>query len=230
MPLIDDLRGKYKGEEIHIIGTGPSAKFLPLQQMLKGKITIGLNLAFEVFDARYNLSIHPEIIARAPNLNWITKIKGNLKLPWQQYYLFQNNQDVHDFSLVESPESGKLYVGRGIHTAAVVLAAEMGAVRIYLYGIDCNYNKTLHHCVQQHTQFYGLSPVQVYAEYYENLVVLRERLYQKYKCYLIQTSAILGIGYDDAEFQHLMNLHNLSYPASSPVELKNYTRPQDKFL
>lgn len=232
MPDISELRGKYPGGEIHIIGTGPTITFLPVQEMLKDKITIGLNEAFTYGNWTYHISIHPEIVAKKPNLNWITKIKGSLQLPWQRYYLFCNQQDanVHNFDLVIHPQSGKLYVGRGIHTAAVVLAAEMGAKYIYLYGIDCNGIRTLQHSHPQSTQFYGLQPAQVYREYYENLVVLRDYLHRKYETHLITMTPCLGFDYQREDFDHLMKLHGLTYPENPPPEIKKYTRKVDKFL
>lgn len=231
MPLIDELRGIHKGEEIHIIGTGPSLKFLPVADMLKDKITIGLNRAYLFGNWKYNLSIHPEIVASRRGIRWITKKKGTFQLPWQQYYLFRNNQSVTDFGLVEQPQSGHLYVGRGIHTAAIVLAAEMLAKRIYLYGIDCNcISKLVHHANEQHTQFYGLPSSVIYREYYENAVRLREVVYNKYKCQIISVFPFLGLGYHKEDFDHLMKLHGYTYPDSPPKEIKNYTRPAEKFL
>lgn len=232
MPDISELRGKYPGGEVHIIGTGPTITFLPVREMLKDKITIGLNEAFTYGDWTYNLSIHPEIVAKKPNLNWITKIKGSIPLPWQQYYLFQNqaSADVHNFDLVNTPENGRLYVGRGIHTAAIVLAAEMGVKYIYLLGVDCNSIETLHHSHQQQPQFYGLQPSEVYREYYENLVVLRTHLHKKYNVTLIALTPLLALDYQREDFDHLMKLHGLTYPENPPEEIKKYTRKVDKFL
>lgn len=201
--------------------------------MLQGKVTIGLNQAYKYGKFTYHLSVHPEVIRPFQNARWITKGKklnhSGRDLPRNYYYLFESNSDVHDFSLVETPEAAKLYLGRGIHTTAVHLAALMGAKVIYLYGVDCTSFKTLHHGHQQHVQFYGLNPKDTYREYYENLVILRKLLWNKYRCHIVSVTPFAGIGYHDEDIDRLMEMMGREYPTEPPEE-KRYTRQLDKFL
>lgn len=201
-----------------------------LKQLAETELCIGLNQAWKYTDKfKLNISIHPELIAEAPHLNWITKIKGTQKLPWDSYFLFKNNKEVTDLSLISSPKTGQLYVGRGIHTAAIVLAAQMGCKYIVLIGVDCNDINNIHHGHEQHTQFHGQSPQVIYREYYENVVLIRNILYEKYQAYVVSMNAFVGCSREVEETQRLKELYQL--PAlPPPKDIPSYHLKRTEFI
>jgi len=239
MTIIDSLWDKHKDEICFIIGTGPSLSLYPpgFIKSLEGKLTIGLNEAFKHLDCKYNLSIHYECIAQKLQLNWITKRKpSEIKLPSiDQYVLFKSNTDcgtsVKDFTLC-TKTPGHLYVGRGIHTSAMVLAAHMGCKLVCMLGIDCGSIGDRHHGHKQHVQFHGLEPDQVYNEYYENAVKVREVLWNKYQTAFMSMSPFIGLYSADQDVQHLSGLYPVMYNMDGiPHDTSTYKRRKvDKFL
>jgi len=169
---ISELWNKHKGKTIYILGTGPSVRcYSDLDLILKDKIVIGLNEAFKYFDCKYSITIHPNLIPSKegffPEVNkWIIKPKDKyhyIKTDDITFYIFQNNKDVHDYSYLEKVK-GHLYVGRGIQTGAMVLAAQMGASLIVLIGCDFAQLGPDHHSHKTHIEFHGLDSQDVYKE------------------------------------------------------------------
>jgi len=234
---IDSLWNKWKGKTCYIIGTGPSMAFYSpqfLNNLYDTQLTIGLNRSFryDIDGADINLSIHPEVISERPDLTWVTKIKSpeQYKLPWDKYILFQNNKDVHDFSYTEKIP-GKLYVGRGIHTAAMTLAAHMGCRFAIMLGVDCNHIGNMHHGKLQSTEFKGLPQEAVYKEYYTNAVVVREKLYKLYGMEIMSLTPLIGIGHQKSEQIQLSKMLSLKLPETSPPDTSRYKRDKpDEFL
>jgi len=60
MKFVSELNECHKGEDIYIVGTGPSLRVLP-KNILKGKTTIGLNMAWKVVPIMYGITIHPDL-------------------------------------------------------------------------------------------------------------------------------------------------------------------------
>ena len=180
---ISELWDKHKGKTIYILGTGPSVRcYSNLNKILNGKIVIGLNEAYKYYDCIYNLTIHPDLIPDNRETlvagKWIIKPKGkygDIKQHDSRFYVFQNNKDVYDFSYITKVK-GRLYVGRGIQTAAMVLAAQMGASLIVLIGCDFSQLGPDHHSHETHVEFHGLLSQEVYQEYYQNTAIVRSKL------------------------------------------------------
>ena len=196
MLLLKDLIEKYKGqEEIYIIGTGPSARIFPLQ-ILADKFTIGLNEAFKLHPCTINITIHPELITNH-KLTCLTKIKGNYD--YKGKYIFENTDD---FKVMQSKSPAKLFVGRGIHTAAMHLASILGGnagrqCPIWLVGVDCwgfsNSTKSAdHHAFASHIQPHQFTMKEVYLEYYYYMVKCREILEKEYNVRFLSASGLLG--------------------------------------
>lgn len=237
MPIIDSLWNKHKDEICFIIGTGPSVSCYPpgFIKSLEDKLTIGLNESFKYFKSTYNLSIHYECIIQQTDRPWITKQKASeVKLDVSNYTLFKSNTDfglsVRDFSLIG--KNGCLYVGRGIHNSAIVLAAQMGCKMAVLVGVDCGSLGDKHHGHKQHVQFHGLEPEQVYNEYYENAVKIREIVWNKYQMGVISLSPFIGLYSADQDIHHLNNLYPVLYNSDGvPYDTSTYKRRKvDKFL
>lgn len=236
---IDTLWDKHKGETCLIVGTGPSIAFYPpgfIKSLADHHCSIGLNESYCYLDCKYHISIHYEHIAKRPKLNWITKHKpSDIKLDLSKYIIFksnlQHNLPVTDFKLAANRSSGSLYVGRGIHTAAMTLAAHMGCSTGILIGADFGSIGPRHHGHSQDVQFHGLEPDQVYNEYYENAVKLREVLYSRFGITFISLSPFLGLHNPERDHVYLDNL----YPAITtwmPIkDISTYNRRKvDKFL
>lgn len=203
---VSELYGKYKGETVYIVGTGPTLKCFPIE-FLKDKLTIGLNQAWKSlsFQCTYNLSIHPDECIpkhyREANQTWITKRKGWLKEKKPDIYWFSNNENVKDYKYLTSTDN-TLYVGRGIHTAALCLASKMGVSYAVLVGVDMNSVRGSHHVTDQSVRFHGLPPKEVYKEYYLNAVEVRNRLSIK----ILNLTSLIGLGYTEDETSLLLPL------------------------
>lgn len=205
MPNLIDLYKKHIGQDIYIIGTGPSFALFP-KKWLDRKITIGLNQSYKLFSPKYSLTIHPYLIPTNHiewNTLWLTKTKvsdeswsehlkrGNDK----RFFIFHKNKNPLDFSYLSParrPKNG-LYVGCGIHTGAMHLAALMGASNIHLVGCDFGHSNYNHHCHSQHIEFHCMTPEEVYLEYYFYAEKVRQELEFHYKIDIFQLSYSLGI-------------------------------------
>jgi hypothetical protein len=60
MGVVSDLYHQHVGEDIFVLGTGPSARVFPLE-FLQGKVSIGCNMAWKLFPTTYNLTMRPEL-------------------------------------------------------------------------------------------------------------------------------------------------------------------------
>ncbi len=202
MKTVKELYNKHNGSDIYIVGTGASMRTFPVE-FLKGKITIGLNMAWKLTPVTYCLTTRPELNiaefmpseAAHPGIIWITKFE---KLINQQqrnhalendYYFFKSkaeNQPAkivdhidivgRNLSWVRNPTEDYLYLWSSVSQTAVNLAANMGAKNIILVGCDNGALSKNHHAHQQHTMWKNKSADVRYNEYYQGLVEVREAL------------------------------------------------------
>ena len=236
---ISDLWGKFENDTLYIVGTGPSVRYFDFS-FLVGKFSLGLNLAYKLpgFQPTWSITIHPELIPTSPQPllekgRWLTKIKGK-SFPGSPIekasYIFQNNHDVKDFSYCKNDWSQKLYVGRGIHTGALCFAAKAGFKTAVLIGCDFSEANGVHHGLDQHTQFHGLTPTQVYNEYYQNLVKLRSELFALYGLQILSLSPILGESQYIDENAALQLLHQKPEPIlQQQADISSYNRQSVDF-
>lgn len=230
---ISELWDKHKEETIYILGTGPSVRcYGDLNKILDGNTVIGLNESYKYYKSTYNMTLHPKLfpnkITKIRPPNCIIKPKDqyrHIKTENPNFYVFQNNQDIYDFSYLEKTKN-HLYIGRGIQTGAMVLAAQMGASLIILIGCDFAQLGLDHHSHETHTEFYGLTSQQIYQEYYQNTVIVRTKLRDIYKTEIISLQPFLGLGHQDLDYRRLCC--ELDLPSLPPVKDKStYTRPED---
>ncbi len=215
-------------------------RFFPID-FLQDKITIGLKRAWKYFKPDYILSTHPE--AFPDNINKytiITKFKpvdknGNkwrYKFSWDKFYLFKSNFDCGmrptDFSLLDKPRQNCLYLGRGIQTTGLCLAALMGASTAVLVGIDCCSLGGEYHGHDQPVRFHGLPKDHVYKEYYTNTAIVRYKLFQKYKMQTLSLNPFIGLKYSEEEYRRLMEEYDLS-PFPEPEDTSGYNRKRVDF-
>ena len=232
-PLMD----KHKGETIYIVGTGPSMQFFPVP-FLKDKITIGLNDAWQYLTLDYCLTIHPETMPKDylkySQTKWVTKRKDWLQSPTydqvEKTYWFKNTnkEKVTDLSNVTNQDDMSLYVGHGIQTGALCLAAWMGARTAILVGCDMNALGGDHHAHDTHTQFYGLSEADVYDEYYQNTARVRSLLREHNNMNVLSLNPFLGLGNHEVDSRRLKA--ELDLPSLPPPKEKHrYNRGKTEF-
>ena len=203
MRSISELYGRHDGADIYIVGTGTSVRVFPLD-FLDGKITIGLNQAWKLFDPQYAITMMPKLNipefiegerVRA-GITWITKPSKiavqctQTEIEWAQanYYGFENDgrtsfnslDEVSDtgrmLEWVRTPHPDKLYLWSSISQSAMNLAANMGARNIILIGCDNAPLAENHHAHDQHTMWRGDSPDVRYMQYYEGVAEVRAAL------------------------------------------------------
>ncbi len=233
--LLSQLFNKDKDETIYIIGTGPSLRLFP-KNFLKDKLTIGLNYAYKYVNCDLNITIHPEVIPKdwyKKSQAWITKKKNPLPTePHDQIYWFENNKEVFDYEYLLGTDE-TLYVGRGIQTGALSLAAKMGFKTAILVGCDMCYlgpdNGRHHHFDDQPIQFHGLSPKEVYTEYYSNTAMVRYKLKKAYGMETLSMSPFIGLDHHNRDYRRLCEEYDL--PSIAPAkDISNYTRRKPDFI
>lgn len=231
---VERLYGRFKEKTAWIIGTGPSLRMFQWDGFFTHRITIGLNNAHKTIACLYNLTIHPELIPEeCVDLdNWITKRKGE-KGSWSSrleendpnVYVFQNNKELHDYTPLTSSDN-RLYCGRGIQATAMCLAAKMGCKTAILVGCDMNSLGGDHHAHKQHVRRHGLSPQDIYDEYYECSAIVRDKLTSHYGIRFYTLSPFLGLGRENEDYERLKKFHDLGgFP--EPEDTSRYVRERD---
>lgn len=231
---ISDLWGKHTGQDIYIVGTGPSLRCFPLTY-LSDKITIGLNQAWKHLKLTYSITVHPELIrddylkVKNPNqTTWIVKKKPpmqDLQLDDPRFFVFLTDQHPHESNpkYIRKKVPDKLYQGRGIQQTAMNLAAHMGAKSIILVGVDMTDLLGDHHAHDQHTQFHGLSPDAVYQEYRKYTSEVRKIIRDELQIPVLTLSPFLGAGFAEEDYKRLCIEMNLSQ-IPTPKDTSKYRR------
>jgi len=219
---ISKLYGTLKKQSVFIVGTGPSLRLFPVG-FFTDKITIGLNQAWRtVKGLDYLITIHPDLLPNKgeEKTKIITKIKNNLQ-DEESYYFFQNNKDVKNFEYCFTKDD-TLYVGRGIHTAAMVLAAKMGVKWVFLCGCDLCPLGGDHHATNQTVQFHGLSFESVYKEYYLNARLVRKNLAKQYKIDFLSVNPFIS-NYIEEDYNYLIKEQRLK-KLNNVKDVSEYSR------
>jgi hypothetical protein len=60
MKFVSELYNKYPDSDIYVVGTGASLRVFP-PSFFKGKIVIGLNMAWKMIPIQYGITIHPDL-------------------------------------------------------------------------------------------------------------------------------------------------------------------------
>ena len=205
MKKVGDLYNQHVGDDIYIIGTGSSFRVFP-HSFFKDKVTIGLNLAWQLLDVDYAITMVPHL-----NFPEFQGLKSNAKTKWitkrdkyashanqelqeyadENYYYFRTDGKLSINALDEPSEAGRmlnwvsnpnedfLYLWTSISQTAVNLAANMGAKNIILVGCDNCALSGNHHAQNQHTLWKGADPNDRYMQYYLGLKEIRTVLAAK---------------------------------------------------
>jgi hypothetical protein len=227
MRAVSELYGRHPESDIFVVGSGTSMRVFP-RELLAGRITIGLNMAWKLVDTTYGITIHPglnipELMPDEdprPAVTWITKPKweglNKTQIEWikRECYLFDsygrpNSQPPGEprdegrmVEWVHSPVGDKLYQWSSISQTAVNLAANMGARNIFLVGCDMTSLAGNHHGHKQHTRWLGVTPDHRYRQFWEGLLEVRSALRSR-GVSLVNLSPFLGLGRHEEEFEIL---------------------------
>lgn len=210
---ISRLWDKHKGDDIFILGTGPSSRCID-KKFFQGRIVIGLNQAYRLFDCTYSITVHPELFLewrrgnKHQKTQWLVKRKNplpNLDFDDPFIYVFETNagDNPNDFQYLNTRTEDKLYQGRGVQLTAMCLAAHMGARSITLAGCDMCRLGSDHHGVHQHVRFNGLSEREVYAEYRRFTAKTRKIIREKYGIPFFTLSPFIGVGHPEEDYNRL---------------------------
>jgi len=233
------LKDKHKGETIYIVGTGPSMRFFPTD-FFYDKITIGLKRAWKYIRPTYVLSTHPEALPDDPyDYKIVTKRKPKIKgfkkvydFQWNKFYLFKSNleagQKPTSFDLLEKPRRNFLYLGRGVQTTGLCLAAHMGASVAVLVGVDCCSLGGQYHGHDQYIRLHGLEADDVFREYYKNTAIVRYKLKLKYQMDTLFLTPFIGLKNAEEEYRRLMEEYDLA-PFPEPEDTSGYKREKVDF-
>lgn len=172
--------------DVYVVGTGPSLRCLDLTY-LSGKLTIGLNQAWKHLHTTYSITVHPELVTaymaahrgvepRDWPTKWVVKKKppmAELPLDDPHCYVFHTDYKI---DAVRTRPADTLYLGEGVQTCAMDLAARMGAKNVILVGCDGGTLGGDFHAHDQHVRWLGMKPADQYALYRETTAAVRARL------------------------------------------------------
>lgn len=220
-----------------IIGTGPSNRVFPLTFIDRSHILkIGLNQAYKFIKCNYNITIHPHCIPLDCNGSglWFTKIKESDEL-WKEHQrrnnpskwiLFNNTDAINSINSEAPSKRNTLFVGRGIQTGGLHLAAHMGARYAVLVGCDMCQLAGDHHATDQHVQFHNIDSKDVYNEYYYYTAKVRKELKKNYNMDVLTLSPFLGQKHADMDYAYLCKENNLeALPLAREVEFSSRNTP-----
>lgn len=229
---IQNLANIHEGETIYVVGTGPSLRCLDLDVIARG-ITIGLNQAWRHLHTTYSITVHPELVheymkAKGPlelrdwPTKWVIKRKppmGELPLDDPHCYVFHTDYGI---DTVRTRPADTLYLGEGVQTCAMDLAARMGARHIVLVGCDGGSLGGDFHAHDQHVRWLGMKPADQYALYRETTAAVRAAL--RHRGVSVSTlSPFIGVTAAEEDYARLRA--ELKLPAlPPPVDTSAYKR------
>jgi hypothetical protein len=240
---VSELYNRYPDRDIYVIGTGPSLRVFP-HDLVRDKITIGLNMAWKTLPVKYSITIHPDLSIPEflpdetphPEITWITKYAKTkslvsaeqLQYAEENFYFFEmdgrpNTQPPNKppdsgrvLDWVRRPTDDKLYLWTTIAQAGVNLAANMGAKNIYLIGCDNCALGGNNHAHKQHTRWRDASPDSRYREYYEGLAEIRPVLRER-GVNLVSLNPFMSLQFPEEDFARLcQELNQPQLIASAP--------------
>lgn len=228
MNRLSDLYSLHQGRDIYIIGTGASFRVFP-KSFFDDKITIGLNLAWQLIDVDYAITMVPHLnfpeflgAVRPERTKWVTKKDKYIAhaTPEMQayanehYFYFRTDgqSSINDLDepseagrmldWVEHPNAEFLYLWTSISQTAVNLAANMGAKNIILVGCDNCALLGNHHAHNQHTLWKGADPDDRYMHYYLGLKEVRAALMRR-GINLLSITPFLKLDAPELDFREL---------------------------
>ncbi len=220
---------------IYIVGTGASLRCLDLG-FFADKRVIGLNQAWRHLKTTWSITVHPELLpdydaaAARPGFThqtqWIVKKKpprADLELNDPKYYVFGTSYDVET---VRTRPKDTLYLGEGVQTTAMDLAARVGAATIILVGCDAKALGGDFHAHDQHVRWLGMKSTDQYALYRAKTAEVRTVL-RSMGVGVMTLSPFIGTDAADEDYDRLRKeLHLDSLP--TPKDTSPYIRKPPK--
>lgn len=170
---------------VYVVGTGPSLRCLP-PEFFRHQFTIGLNQAWRHVRCTLSITVHPELVldyqgeARARGVRhltrWVIKKKPpmeKLELSDPDHYVFGTT---YDPAQVNKRPKDTLYLGEGVQTCAMDLAARLGAKFVVLVGCDACCLEGDYHAHDQHVRWVGRTPDEQYKLYRDSTAAVRAQL------------------------------------------------------
>lgn len=223
---IQKLYDKHKGDTVYIVGTGPSLRCVDLK-FLDDKLTIGLNQAWKHMMPVYGITVHPELVveytaAGGVGTSWLVKKKppmAHLNLDDPKYYVFGTSYDVR--AVTQRPKD-TLYLGEGVQTCALDLAARMGARFVVLVGCDGGSLGGDFHAHDQHVRWLGMRPDDQYKLYRDTTAAVRAAL-RPLGVSVLTLSPFVGVNAAEEDYARLRQ--ELRLPALPvPKDTSEYKR------
>ncbi len=222
---------------VYVVGTGPSLRCMDLK-FLAGKCTIGLNQAWKHFTPNYSITVHPELVLdyqkeknaevtpRPPRFaertQWVVKKKPpmeGLRLDDPDHYVFGTSYDI---DAVRKRPLDTLYLGEGVQTCAMDLAARMGARFVVLVGCDGGSLGGDFHGHDQHVRWLGMKPADQYKLYRDTTAAVRAEL-RTLGVSVYSLSPFIGVHSAEEDYARLKAELKLP-PLPRPVDTSPYTR------
>jgi hypothetical protein len=149
------LSGSWHGRSCFVVGGGPSLRHFDFRK-LRGKLTIGVNRAFEFFDPTVLLAIdarfYDDVLAgkygesALQKFNAYKGIKAGVHISKDHMPGVREIRSLGAGGPIVPVEQG-IYHGNNSGYSAIALALALGASPVYVLGIDMRYDgeKTHHH-------------------------------------------------------------------------------------
>ena len=204
------LAGEHRGEDIYVIGSGPSAGYVDLS-FLANKVTIGVNWAHLRFPVTYTLC-KENGVARSAYEAGQTLIAsrysgGNTQGQLNRfsgcgpYYVFEHR---HNTCAIDGLDeiSGKVLVGYSTITSAMHVAAIFGAANIILIGHDCG-------TLDGQCNYPGYPTAPLGSEFYRDFIrkiedqtiIVRAWLKREYGVNVYSLNPFIGLGLEGHEYR-----------------------------
>lgn len=142
---ISKLKNKHRGQDIWVIGAGPSAGFVDAE-FFANKITVGVNYTWRHFDVDYvvvkenfalweALKAGQTVAASRFHCGNMKHAENNAEQPFYVFDHVENELDRVNLDVIGTDD--RLVVSYSTITSAIHLAAYLGAENIILVGHDC---------------------------------------------------------------------------------------------
>lgn len=235
---IQDLEKLPHRTTAYIVGTGASLRCMDLG-WFRDKYVIGLNQAYKHVPCGISVTVHPELVLeyektatdpRPPRLpmKWVVKKKppmAHLELDDPKYYVFGTSYDV---DAVRKRPKDTLFLGEGVQTTAMDLAARMGAKSIVLVGCDAKALGGDYHAHDQHVRWVGRKPEDQYKLYRDSTAEVRAVL-RSVGVGVMTLSPFIGVDAGDEDYARLRRELNLDpLPTPKDISPPNWKPPKRK--
>ena len=159
---------------------------------------------------------------RNDETQWIIKKKppmADLTLDDPRYYVFGTDYSI---KTVTNRPKDTLYLGEGVQTTAMDMAARMGARHIVLVGCDAGTIGGDFHAHDQHVKFLGMKPDDQFKLYRETTAAVRAAL-RGFGVSVFSVSPFIGINAAEEDYARLVDEMKLS-KLPTPKDTSGYVR------